>query len=74
MLIASVPVVEALDKAGGVRPGTRAPLARAGIGVMVRDGAPVPDVATAEAFRQDAAGGPVPSSMAIRRCRTRAAS
>ena len=50
MLIASVPVVEALDRAGGVRPGTRAPLARAGIGVMVRDGAPVPDVATAEAF------------------------
>ncbi len=52
MLIASVPVIEALDKAGGVRPGTRAPLARAGIGVMVRDGAPVPDVATPEAFRK----------------------
>ena len=50
MLIASVPVVEALDKAGGIRAGTRTPLARAGIGVMVRDGAPVPDVATPDAF------------------------
>lgn len=50
MLIASVPVIEALDKAGGIRAGTRAPLARAGIGVMVRDGAPVPNVATPDAF------------------------
>lgn len=50
MLIASVPVIAALDKAGGIRAGTRTPLARAGIGVMVRDGAPVPDVATPEAF------------------------
>jgi len=50
MLIASVPMVEALDKFGGIRAGTRAPLARAGIGVMVRDGAPVPDVATPQAF------------------------
>jgi molybdate transport system substrate-binding protein len=50
MLIASVPVIETLDKTGGIRAGTRAPLARAGIGVMVRDGAPVPDVATPAAF------------------------
>ncbi|MBX9776104.1 MAG: substrate-binding domain-containing protein [Xanthobacteraceae bacterium] len=50
MLIASVPVIEALDKTGGIRAGTRTPLARAGIGVMVRDGAPVPDVATPAAF------------------------
>jgi molybdate transport system substrate-binding protein len=51
MLIASVPVIEALDKTGGIRAGTRAPLARAGIGVMVRDGTPVPDVATPDAFK-----------------------
>jgi molybdate transport system substrate-binding protein len=50
MLIASVPVVETLDKAAGIRAGTRAPLARAGIGVMVRDGAAVPDVASPDAF------------------------
>jgi molybdate transport system substrate-binding protein len=73
MLIASVPVIEALDKAGGVRPGTRAPLARAGIGVMVRDGAPVPDVATPTRSARRC-WQPVPLSMAIRRCRTRAAS
>jgi molybdate transport system substrate-binding protein len=52
MLIASVPVIEALDKASGIRAGTRTPLARAGIGVMVRDGAPVPDVATPDAFKK----------------------
>lgn len=50
MLIASVPVVEALDKSGALRAGTRVPLARAGIGVMVRAGGPVPDVATPESF------------------------
>ncbi|MGH6767526.1 MAG: substrate-binding domain-containing protein, partial [Xanthobacteraceae bacterium] len=32
MLIASVPVVAALDKAGALRAGSRAPLSRAGIG------------------------------------------
>jgi molybdate transport system substrate-binding protein len=52
MLIASIPVVEALDKAGSVRAGSRTPLARAGIGVMVRDGAPPPDVSTADAFKR----------------------
>jgi molybdate transport system substrate-binding protein len=52
MLIASVPVIAALDKAGAIRAGTRAPLARAGIGVMVRENAPVPDVATPEAFKR----------------------
>jgi molybdate transport system substrate-binding protein len=51
MVIASVPVVAALDKSGALRPGTRAPLARAGIGVMVRDGAAVPDVSTPDAFK-----------------------
>ncbi len=52
MLIASVPVVAALDKSGGVRAGTRAPLSRAGIGVMVREGGPVPDVSTPDAFKK----------------------
>jgi molybdate transport system substrate-binding protein len=51
MLIASVPVIAALDKAGGIRAGTRVPLSRAGIGVMVREGTPVPDVSTPDAFK-----------------------
>ncbi len=52
MLIASVPVVAALDKTGAIRGGTRAQLARAGIGVMIRDSAPTPDVSTPEAFKK----------------------
>jgi molybdate transport system substrate-binding protein len=52
MLIASVPVIEALEKSGAIRAGTRTPLARAGIGVMVRDGGPLPDVSTPDAFRK----------------------
>jgi molybdate transport system substrate-binding protein len=50
MIIASVPVVTALDKSGAVRAGTRVPLSRAGIGVMVRDGGAIPDVSTPDAF------------------------
>ena len=52
MLIASVPVIAALDKSGAIRAGTRAPLSRAGIGVMVREGAPVLDVSTPDAFKK----------------------
>ena len=52
MVICSVPAMEALDKAGALRPGSRSPLSRVGIGVMVREGAPLPDVSTPEAFKQ----------------------
>jgi molybdate transport system substrate-binding protein len=51
MLIASVAAVETAEKTGLVRQGSRAPLARAGIGVMVRDGGPVPELSTPEAFK-----------------------
>lgn len=52
MLIASAPAMEAHDKAGIIRAGSRAPLARVGIGVIVRDGAAVPDISTPEGFRR----------------------
>jgi molybdate transport system substrate-binding protein len=52
MVICSVPAMEAMDKTGALRPGSRSPLSRVGIGVMVREGAPLPDVATPEAFKQ----------------------
>src|SRR5258705_6321578 len=44
MIICSIPAMEVLDKAGSIVTASRSPLARVGIGVMVRDG-PVPDVA-----------------------------
>ncbi len=52
MLIASVPAMEAHDKAGIIRAGSRAFLARVGIGVIVREGASVPDVSTPEGFKR----------------------
>ncbi len=52
MVICSVPAMGALDQAGALRPGSRSPLARVGIGVMVRAGAPLPDVSTPSAFKQ----------------------
>jgi molybdate transport system substrate-binding protein len=52
MVICSVPAMEALDKAGALRAGSRSPLSRVGIGVMVRDGAALPDVSTPEAFKK----------------------
>ncbi len=52
MIIASIPAMETLDEAGVLRAGSRKPLSRVGIGVMVREGAPVPDVSTPDAFRK----------------------
>jgi molybdate transport system substrate-binding protein len=52
MIICSVPAMEALDRGGSLRPGSRSPLSRVGIGVMVRAGAPLPNVSTPEAFKQ----------------------
>jgi molybdate transport system substrate-binding protein len=51
MLIASVGAMETHDKAGTLRAGSRRPLARVGIGVMVREGAAIPDVSTPESFK-----------------------
>ena len=52
MVICSVAAMEALEQAGALQPHSRSPLSRVGIGVMVRDGAPLPDVSTPEAFKQ----------------------
>ena len=52
MLIASAPAMEGHDKAGILRSGSRAPLARVGIGVIVREGAALPDVSTPESFKR----------------------
>jgi molybdate transport system substrate-binding protein len=52
MIICSIPAMDALEKAGSIRTGSRSQLARVGIGVMAREGAPLPDVSTPEAFKQ----------------------
>jgi molybdate transport system substrate-binding protein len=44
--------IDDLAKDGRVVPGTRADLAKTGIGVMVRIGAPAPDISTVDAFKR----------------------
>jgi molybdate transport system substrate-binding protein len=52
VVVLPVSAVDTLDKAGRLRAGSRIGLARVGIGVAVRQGAPVPDVSTVEALRK----------------------
>jgi molybdate transport system substrate-binding protein len=44
--------IEALERIGMLRPGSRVDIARVGVGVVVRDGAPRPDIATVGAVRK----------------------
>lgn len=46
-----VPLLNALETAGKLRPDSKRMLSRVGIAVIVRDGAPKPDVSTSEALR-----------------------
>jgi len=52
LVVAPAPVIERLEKAGTLKTGSRVDLARVGIGVVVRAGAPQPDIATADAVRK----------------------
>jgi len=45
------PLIDDLVKAGKIAAGTRADVARSGIGVIVRTGAPKPDINSADAFK-----------------------
>jgi molybdate transport system substrate-binding protein len=51
LIIVSLPLMGELEKTGKLTPGSRADLGRVGIGVAVKNGAPVPDVATPDAFK-----------------------
>src|SRR5215475_5367843 len=51
LIICSAPLMAELEKVGKFTPGSRTDLGRVGIGVAVRDGASVPDVATPDAFK-----------------------
>jgi molybdate transport system substrate-binding protein len=44
--------IDGLAKEGKVVPGTRADLAKVGVGVVVKSGAPLPDISTDDAFRR----------------------
>jgi molybdate transport system substrate-binding protein len=52
LVILSTAAVAAAEKEGTVRPGSRAVVGRAEIGVAVREGAPVPDIATTDAVKR----------------------
>src|SRR5262249_10999084 len=52
VVIATDVVVDELAKQGAVVAGTRTDIARAGVGVGVREGVPRPDISTVEAFKQ----------------------
>jgi len=52
VMILSVPAIDALDKAGVLAPGSRTDVARTFIAVCVREGAPLPDITTPEAFER----------------------
>ena len=52
LVVAPAPVIERLEKAGTLKAGSRVDLARVGIGVVVRAGAPKPDISTVDAMRK----------------------
>lgn len=52
VIIASPAAIDELTKQGKVVAGSKAVLAKVGVGVMVKTGAPKPDVSTVEAFKQ----------------------
>ena len=52
LIITSAPLMGEIEKTGKLVPGSRVDLGRVGMGVIVREGAPVPDVSTPEALKQ----------------------
>ena len=51
VVILSAAAIDSLDNAGHIIPRSRHVLGRTSIGVAIRDGAPLPDIATPEAFK-----------------------
>jgi molybdate transport system substrate-binding protein len=52
IVVAPAPVVDSLAKSGTLLPGSRVDLARVGVGVVVREGAPRPEISSADAVRR----------------------
>src|SRR5262245_25276937 len=51
VIILSVPAMDIHDKTGSLAPTSRVGLARVGVGVVVKEGAPLPDVSTPEKLK-----------------------
>ncbi|MGE5523217.1 MAG: molybdate ABC transporter substrate-binding protein [Rhodospirillaceae bacterium] len=56
VILLPVPLMDSMEKANAVRPGSRILLSRVGIGVVVREGDATPDISTADALRNTLAG------------------
>jgi molybdate transport system substrate-binding protein len=54
--ILTAPLIDELVSKGKIAPATRTEVARVGLGLMIRAGAPKPDVSTVEAFRKTLVG------------------
>jgi molybdate transport system substrate-binding protein len=52
VVVQSAPAMAALAKLAGLKPDSRVPVARGGIGVAVHPNAAVPDISTADAFKK----------------------
>ncbi len=52
VILLPAPMIDAMDQIAALRPASRTVLARSAIGVVVRHGAPVPDVSNPEALRK----------------------
>jgi molybdate transport system substrate-binding protein len=52
LVILSASAIETLEKTGMFVPGSRKDLGRTVTGVVIKDGAPLPDISTPEAFKQ----------------------
>jgi molybdate transport system substrate-binding protein len=52
LIIASAPLMGELEKTGKIAPGSRVDIGRVGLGVVIRAGAPLPDISTPEAVKQ----------------------
>ncbi|AMN40274.1 molybdate ABC transporter substrate-binding protein [Rhodoplanes sp. Z2-YC6860] len=51
LVIVSAPLMADLEKTGKITPGSRIELGRVGLGIVVRAGAPIPDVSTPDAVK-----------------------
>lgn len=52
LVITSAPLMAELERTGKIAPGSRVDLGRVGLGIVIREGTPVPDISTPEAVKQ----------------------